>query len=226
MRKTVLLLGAYLQFPCVCRSEVIGFDNDPPGSVPRGWVVAMTHKGGPPRWEVLRDDAAPSRPNVFAQTSTDATAGRFPLAILEKMQVANGTISVKFKAMSGTVDQAAGLVWRYRDPDNYYIVRANALEDNVVLYKVQNGQRLALAPKGSPSKTYGVKHRIPKRSWNTLAVTFEANLFIVSFGGEKLFEVIDSTFSGAGKVGLWTKADSVTYFDDLQVVRNTEPHSR
>ena len=159
---------------------------------------------------------------MLAQTSTDATAGRFPLAILESAKVANGSISVKFKAMSGTVDQAAGLVWRYHDPNNYYIVRANALEENVVLYKVENGQRLALAPKGSPSKTYGVRRHIPKQSWNTLAVQFEANVFTVSFGGEKLFQVIDSTFSGAGKVGLWTKADSVTYFDDLQVLRNSE----
>src|SRR5258708_20974557 len=163
--------------------------------MPPGWGVTMTHKGGPPRWEILRDDAAPSRPNVFAQTSTDATAGRFPLAIFENAHLANGSISVKFKAMSGAVDQAAGLVWRYRDADNYYIVRANALEDNIVLYKVQNGQRLALAPRGTPSKTYGVKHHIPKRSWNILAVNFEANVFSVSFGGENLFEVVDSTFS-------------------------------
>lgn len=226
MLKTVLVLAAYLQFSGECRGELISFDNDLPGSVPRGWVVAMTHKGGPPRWEVLRDDAAPSRSNVFAQTSTDATAGRFPLAILESTRVANGTVSVKFKAMSGTVDQAAGLVWRYRDPDNYYIVRANALEDNVVLYRVQNGQRLALAPKGSPSKTYGMKHRIPKRSWNTLEVHFEANVFSVSFDGERLFEVVDPAFSGPGKVGLWTKADSVTYFDDFQVVRSNKSHSR
>src|SRR5258708_24742028 len=115
------------------------------------------------------------------------------------MQVANGTISVKFKTMSGAVDQAAGLVWRYRDPDNYYIVRANALEDNIVLYKVQNGQRLALPPKGSASKTYGVKHHIPKRVWNTLSVEFQRDVFKVSFYGQILFEVIDSTFEKHGR---------------------------
>jgi hypothetical protein len=117
----------------------------------------------------------------------------------------------------GNVDQAAGMIWRYKDPDNYYIVRANALEDNVVLYKVEKGVRRALAPKGTPSNTFGVKHRVPKQAWTALSLTFQGNVFTVTFNGEKLFEVDDSTFTTAGKVGLWTKADSVTYFDDFQV---------
>ena len=106
-------------------------------------------------------------------------------------------------------------MWRYRDPDNYYIVRANALEDNVVLYKVEKGQRLALAPKGTPSKTYGVKHAVPKQTWCTLSVRFEGPVFVVSLNAETLFEVDDATFTEGGKTGLWTKADSVTYFDDF-----------
>ena len=127
----------------------------------------------------------------------------------------------RLKAISGGADQAAGLIWRYKDPDNYYIVRANALEDNVVLYKVENGQRIALAPKGTPSKTYGVKHKVPKLTWNTLSVSFQGNRFTVSFGGQKLFDVEDSTFAAGGKVGLWTKADSVTYFDDFEITPAT-----
>ena len=119
--------------------------------------------------------------------------------------------------MSGAVDQGAGLVWRYSDPNNYYIVRANALEDNVVLYKVQNGERLALAPKGAVSNTYGVKHRVPKETWTTLSVGFHGNLFTVSLDGQRLFDVEDSTFNGPGKTGLWTKADSVIYFDDFRI---------
>jgi hypothetical protein len=177
----------------------------------------MTHKGGAPRWEVVKDDSAPGKPNVFAQLSTDATGGRFPLAVYEKATVKDGTLSVKFKAVSGRVDQAAGLIWRYKDPDNYYIVRANALEDNVVLYKVEKGERIALAPKGTPSKTYGVKHRVPKQTWSTLGVTFQGSVFTVSFDGQKLFDVEDSTFTAAGRAGLWTKADSVTYFDDFRL---------
>src|SRR5262249_10793909 len=117
----------------------------------------------------------------------------------------------------GIVDQGAGLVWRYKDPNNYYIVRANALENNVVLYKVQNGERVSLLPKGAVSNAYGVKHPVPKQTWASLRVDFSGNLFAVSLNGEKLFEVEDSTFANAGKTGLWTKADSVIYFDDFRV---------
>jgi hypothetical protein len=201
-----------------CAAETIDFDKAPPGRLPAGWTVSMTHAGGPPRWEIVHDDSAPSKPNVFAQLSTDATAGRFPVAVYERRRVTDGRISVRFRTVSGTVDQAAGLIWRYRDAQNYYIARANALENNVVLYKVENGERLALAPKGTPSRTYGVKHSIPKNVWNTLRIDFYGNVFQVSLNGEALFEVVDSTFSEPGYVGLWTKADSVTQFDDLEII--------
>jgi hypothetical protein len=210
---TLLLLAAWTG-----RGESINFDSTPVGALPAGWIVAMTHTGGAPRWEVLKDDSAPSKPNVLGQISTDRTAGRFPLAIWERASLKDGTVTVKFKAVSGTVDQGAGLVWRYRDQDNYYIVRTNALEDNVVLYKVQNGQRLSLAPKGAVSNSYGVKHRVPKQTWTLLSVHFQGNLFTVSLDNQKLFDVEDATFTGAGKTGLWTKSDSVIYFDDFQVV--------
>ena len=215
----LLAVSALLVFAALCRAQTINFDSAAVGSVPAGWTVAMTHTGGAPKWEVLKDDTAPSQPNVLAQTSTDRTSGRFPLAIYEKANLTNGALTVKFKPVSGTGDQAAGMVWRYKDPDNYYIVRANALEDNVVLYKVEAGKRISLAPKGTPTKTYGVKHPVPSGVWSTLSVSFQGNLFTVSFNGHKLFEVEDSTFTESGKVGLWTKADSVTYFDDFQAVR-------
>jgi len=206
-------------FAALCGAQTFNFDSDAAGSLPSGWTVAMTHAGGAPKWEVLSDDTAPSQPNVLAQTSTDRTGGRFPLAIYEKANLTNGALTVKFKPVSGTGDQAAGMVWRYKDPDNYYIVRANALENNVVLYKVENGKRISLAPRGTPTKTYGVKHPVPSGAWSTLSVSFQGNLFTVSFNGHKLFEVEDSTFSEGGKVGLWTKADSVTHFDNFQAVR-------
>ena len=207
-------------FTVLCGAQTINFDSSGVGSVPAGWTVAMTHTGGAPKWEVLKDDTAPSKPNVLAQTSTDRTGGRFPLAIYEKANFTNGAVTVKFKPVAGSGDQAAGIVWRYKDPDNYYIVRANALEDNVVLYKVENGKRISLEPKGTPTKTYGVKHPVPSHTWSALAVSFRDNLFMVSFNGQKLFDVEDATFSEAGKVGLWTKADSVTHFDDFQIGKN------
>ncbi len=215
--KTLFSLIIALCAAGLCFAETIDFDKANAGSVPPGWTVAMTHKGGAPKWEALKDDSAPSKPNVLAQVSNDATGGRFPLAVYDKATLKDGTLSVKFKAISGKADQAGGIVWRYKNPDNYYILRANALEDNVVLYKVEKGERIALAPKGTPSKTYGVKHRVPKQTWNTLSVSVRGSVFAVSFDGQKLFEVEDSTFTEAGKVGLWTKADSVTYFDDFQI---------
>ncbi len=211
------LLLTLLVLPVIAAAEVINFDSAQPGSAPPGWTVAMTHTGGAPKWEVLKDPSAPSKPNVLAQTSSDPTDGRFPLAILDTANFQNGELTVKIKAISGKVDQGAGLVWRYRDPNNYYVVRANALEDNVVLYKVQNGRRSSIAPKGTPSGTYGMKRKVPAKTWNTLRVTFNGPLFTVYFNGEKLFDVEDSTFRESGKAGLWTKADSVIYFDDFEL---------
>ena len=176
----------------------------------------MTHTGGAPKWEVLADATAPSKPHVLAQTSSDRTAGRFPLAIYDRMSLQDGEVAVKFKTVAGSVDQAAGIVWRFRDPDNYYIVRANALEDNLVLYKVEGGKRTDL-PLKDKGRTYGMKDKVPSGQWSTLRVLAQGNLFEVYNNGKKLYEVEDSTFTEAGKVGLWTKADSIIYFDDLQI---------
>jgi hypothetical protein len=201
------------------RSEVVRFDSTTVGSLPTGWSVAMTHTGAPPHWEIVRDDSAPYPPFVLAQTSHDDTAGRFPLAIWDRAAFRDGEISVAFKAVGGTVDRAAGIVWRYQNPNNYYIVRANALENNVVLYKVEKGVRESIAPKGLPSRAYGVKHEVPSGRWNVLKVACKDNVFTVFFNGEQLFQVEDQTFRGVGKTGLWTKADSQTYFNEFTIVK-------
>lgn len=202
--------------PRAVLADVIDFESSDVGSVPAGWSVAMTSDGGQPRWEIVSDPTSQAGAKVLAQVSDDRTAGRFPLAINEHIETANGSVSVRFKPVSGSVDQAAGVVWRYRDPRYYYIVRANALENNVVLYKVENGRRISLAPIGR-GDDYGVEHPVPANRWSTLEVAFEGTRFAVSFDGSPLFEVEDSTFSSAGKVGLWTKADSVTYFDAVEI---------
>jgi len=211
-----LLLGTLILRSFVF-AGTIRFEQDTPGKLPTGWTVAMTHEGGPPRWEVVRDESDPNHGYVFAQLSKDRTAGRFPLAIWEGTTIKDGSVSIAFKTVSGTVDQAAGVVWRYQDPNNYYIARANALENNVVFYKVENGVRLSIAPKGLPSRSYGVKHQIPRGRWNSLNVDFQGNLFTVFLNGERLFDAEDQTFTKPGKLGLWTKADSVTYFDEFTV---------
>ena len=153
---------------------------------------------------------------MLAQLANNNSPGRFPLAIYDS-RLTDGEIRVRFKPISGRVDQAGGLVWRYRDENNYYIVRANALENNVVLYKVENGRRSSLSPVGRPGD-YGVNHTVPAQQWSTLGVAFAGSKFTVFFDNEELFEVEDPTFGEAGKVGLWTKADSVTYFDDFEIL--------
>jgi hypothetical protein len=168
--------------------------------------------------EIVRDESAPRPPYVLAQVSRDRTTGRFPLAIWDRIAIQDGEVSAAFKTVDGTVDQAAGIVWRYQNRNNYYIVRANALEDNVVLYKVENGIRLSIAPKGLPSRSNGVKHKIPKGQRNTLRVAFKDSSFTVFLNGERIFETEDRTFTQPGKTGLWTKADSVTYFDEFTIV--------
>jgi Domain of Unknown Function (DUF1080) len=199
------------------RPQVIRFDREILGTVPAGWTIATTHPGAPARWESMRDESAPSPPTVFAQLSQDKAAGRFPLAIWNGVSIRDGEISVAFKAVDGSIDRAAGILWRYQDPGNYYIVRANALENNVVLYKVEKGIRTSIAPRGLPSRSYGVKHQIPSGRWNRLTVDFHEAVFTVFLNQERLFEAQDTTFDKPGKVGLWTKADSVTYFDDFTI---------
>jgi hypothetical protein len=177
--------------------------------LPKGWQTGITGQGQA-KWEVVADDSAPSKPDVLKQ-SGEAT---FAWAAKTDEQLKDGFAEVKFKAVSGKEDQAGGIVFRFLDGNNYYVVRANALEDNVVLYKTVGGKRTSLPVKGRMFG-YGVDTRVPKGKWNSLRVEFKGNLFTVFFNGKKLFEVEDGTFQDAGAVGVWTKADSVTLFDDF-----------
>jgi hypothetical protein len=199
------------------REFVYNFDGDADGKIAGKFHGALTGSGAKGEWVVKTDTTAPSQPNVMAQMSADDTGYRFPLAIADEGAFRDLEMSVKFKPVSGSGDQAAGLVWRLKDANNYYLVRANALEDNVVLYKVENGERTDLPLKGE-GRAYGKKVKVPSGQWGTLGVTAQGKQFTVYFNGQKLYEVEDETFKDAGKVGLWTKADSVTYFDDLRVI--------
>jgi len=156
----------------------------------------------------MKDDSAPSPPNVLAQTSTDTTDYRFPLAIVEDTNYKDLVLSVKFKTISGKVDQGAGLVFRLKDKDNYYIVRANALEDNFRLYHVIKGRRVQFA---------GANCKVTPNSWHEIKVEARGNEFKCIYDAQMKFTAEDNRFQDAGKVGLWTKADSVIHFDDLAV---------
>ncbi|MBL8144607.1 MAG: hypothetical protein JNM38_26070 [Acidobacteria bacterium] len=196
---------------------VVSFDDQRAGEVPRGMSCATTGNGRPGVWTILADATAPTPPNVLAQTDDDSTGYRFPVCVLDAISLADVDLSIRFKSVKGAVDQAVGLVWRYRDKDNYYLLRANALENNLVLYKVEAGKRSALKPRGAGMFAYGREARVPSGAWGALRVVVKGALFAGYLNGEKLFDVEDGTFADAGRVGVWTKADSVTYFDDLRI---------
>lgn len=188
---------------------IYNFDSDAVGQMPAKFHSARTGQGTESKWAVMADPTAPSKPNVVAQTSTDTTDYRFPLLIADEASFKDLEISVRFKAVSGRVDQAGGLVFRLKDPNNYYIVRANALEDNYRLYHVVDGRRRQFA---------GANFKVTSGAWHELRVVAVGNKFTCYYDGEKKIEASDDTFKNAGKVGVWTKADSVTSFDDLKVV--------
>jgi hypothetical protein len=173
----------------------------------KDFTFARTGGGAEGAWAVRDDPSVPSG-RVLVQTSEDPTDYRFPLAIHQRILVADVDVTVRFKTVSGQVDRAGGLVVRLKDPDNYYVVRANALEDNVNLYHVVKGRR---------QEIHGAPVRVTSDQWHALGLRVERDRFTVSFDGKVLFTATDQTFNQAGSIGLWTKADSVTAFDALTV---------
>ena len=182
-------------------AQVDNFDKATVGSLPQGWKTGVTGQGSE-QWAVNADASAPSAPNVFSQTGH----GSFPWAVKEGTALSDGFVEVKFKAISGKEDQAGGVMWRWKDGNNYYVARANALENNVSLYYTANGRRNTIKY---------VKAPVPLNRWHTLRVDFTGNLIKVSLNGKTYIEEKDNRITGSGAVGLWTKADSVTAFDDF-----------
>jgi hypothetical protein len=182
------------------------FEGDSPGKPPGGFSFARTGEGKQGSWIVRAEPGAPSGKAVLAQVDQDDTDYRFPLAITSGPELKDLRLSVKCKPVDGKVDQACGLVFRYKDENNYYVTRANALENNVRLYHVKDGRRVQFA---------GWNGKVAKNTWHELAVEARGDLMVVSFDGNRVIEARDTTFANPGKVGLWTKADSVTLFDDL-----------
>ena len=178
------------------------------GASPAEFTTALTGKGRPVRWTIVEDPTSPAGPRVLAESSRDETENRFPLAILDGFSARNVRVSVSFRPVAGKVDRAAGVMVRVRDAHNYYIARANALENNVRLYKVVEGKRQRLA---------GKSVKVPNGQWQTLALLVERNRLAVMLDDELLFTATDDTFSDAGRVGLWTKADSLTHFDAFAI---------
>src|SRR5882762_4515451 len=187
----------------------VSFESDQIGATPKGWTATLTGKGDS-KWTVENDETAPSKSKVLKQSGR----ATYPLLLKNDTNIKDGFVEVKFKAIAGSQDRAAGIVWRAKDATNYYVIRANALEDNVVLCKTVNGVRSPLDIIGRKGG-YGTDEKVPSDTWHILRIDFSGSRFRVSFNGRQLFEVEDSTFEDAGKVGLWTKADSVTLFDQV-----------
>jgi glycosyl hydrolase family 59 (putative galactocerebrosidase) len=186
---------------------MIAIDQMTSGAPPTGFTFARTGRGGPAEWIVV-DDKTAAGGRAIEQTSTDRTDYRFPLAIPAGVSAANLDASLRFKAVSGKIDQAGGIAVRLQDADNYYVVRANALENNVRFYRVIHGRREQLE---------GANLKVTANEWHALGLRAEGDRFTVSYDGKTLFSVADKTFAAAGGVALWTKADSVTRFDQIRI---------
>ena len=183
------------------------FESDAVGAPPAGFEFARTGGGAEGKW-VVRVEKAGDKNHVLAQESADPTDYRFPLALLKDGSHKDVTLIVRARPLSGQVDQGFGMVWRYKDANNYYITRCNADEDNCTIYHTVNGSRRAFLNQSV---------KVAKNTWHTLKLEAVGDRFTVWYDGTKVLDAKDQTFKDAGKVGLWTKADSVIEFDDFTV---------
>jgi hypothetical protein len=177
------------------------------GQPPTGFEFGRTGQGAVGQWIVVDDRTADGN-RALVQTSQDRTDFRFPLAIYGGLSAKNVEVTIRFKPLSGSVDQAGGIAIRVSSPENYYVVRADALEDNVAFYRVVKGRRQEIA---------GARAKIAANEWHLLGLKADDNHFAISFDGKHLYTAKDATIGGPGRVGLWTKADSVTSFDRISI---------
>jgi hypothetical protein len=199
MKKSLCLLAGLSLF--AASGTIINFDTAPLGRTPPGWSAS-------PHWEIRKDQSAPTQPYVLAQMANDPSDKRHPLAILDRLNFDDGEMSVRIKPVAGHNMPGGGLVWRYTDENNYYLARADVQAKTVSVYKVQNGRSLLLMP--------GAQRDIPLNTWSILKVAARGNRFQVFMDHRRVLQGWDNTFRG-GRVGLWSDADAVTYFDDFRV---------
>src|SRR5436309_2254802 len=187
MKKLSTVMLATMMLVSVAMADTINFDNLTVGAPPPGWTATKTGTGNA-KWTIEKDDTAPSQPNVLKQ-SGQAT---YPVCIKDDTSLKDGFVEVKFKPISGREDQAGGLVWRAKDSDNYYIARANAIEDNETIYHTIKGRR---------AEKKRTEMKVASNQWHTLRVDFQSNHFTVTLDGKKAIDWSDDTFKEAGKAG-------------------------
>ena len=196
----------FLVLAMTAQAATDNFDDAKSGPLPATWDAKWTGTqtgDGAAKWSIEKDDSAPSKPHVLAQRGE----AEYPVALKNDTALKDGFVEVKFKPVAGKEDQAGGVVWRAKDANNYYIARANALEDNVTIYHTIDGRRVSFK---------SIDKKVAPGVWHTLRVDFHGSQFTVTFDGQKVIEASDESFKDAGKVGVWTKADSVTLFDDFR----------
>jgi hypothetical protein len=199
--RIALLTAAIVAVATAAFADTDTFDKAQPGAPPADWTCGVTGRGSP-KWAVSADASAPSKPNVLKQSGS----GTFPWCVKASASITDGFVEVKFKSIDGHEDQAGGIVWRWKDGDNYYVARANALENNVSLYYTEKGRRNTIKY---------VDAAVARNEWHVLRVEFAGAQIRVLLDGKQYIELSDSHSSGRGAVGVWTKADSVTAFDDF-----------
>ena len=198
---TVTVVALMIAVSLDAQTTSVNFEKDQAGAAPAGWTATRTGSGDA-KWTIEKDSTAPGGPNVLRQSGV----ATYPVCFKNDTHLTDGFVEVKFNSISGKEDQAGGVVWRLKDANNYYVARANALEDNVAIYHTINGRR-------TEKKRANMK--VAPNQWHTLRVDFQGSHFTVTFDGKKALDWDDVTFKDAGKVGVWTKADSVTEFDDF-----------
>jgi hypothetical protein len=182
------------------------------GKVPAGWREGHTGEGKGSVWKVVADDTAPSKSGYALAQTAEGPSKFFNLCVAKDISFKDVTVKVAFKAVQGKEDQGGGVVWRFQDPNNYYIARMNPLEDNFRVYKVIDGKRIQLGTKEDI--------KVPAGEWHRIEVTMKGDKIECSLDGKKYLEATDDAIGKAGEVGLWTKADAQTHFDEF---RASEP---
>lgn len=198
-------------------AENVGFDTDALESVPPYWSAVHTHSGPMGDWVVRRDPSAPSRPNVLSQLSRGGARYEFEIAVFDKVICRDGDLSAKIRLRPGPGPKTAGLVWRYQDPNNFYMLHLSADQRNLVLFRVQQGKAQPVPVRGAKPGSFGVSHDVRSGVWYLARVVFRGPRVRVFLGNRLLFDATDNAIPQSGKTGLWTKGSTVASFDDFRI---------
>jgi hypothetical protein len=213
MTHLILAAAAVLSLAAADGELTWQFDQAEQGRLPEGWLVPEP-AGERGRWSVVPTDAGRKGHGALAQLADSGPNPQFNLCIAEDTRFRDLDLTVEVRAVAGKLDQGGGPVWRLQDENNYYIARWNPLETNFRVYKVVDGKRTQLATADVPADP---------AAWHTIRIVQRGDRIRCDFDGQTLLEAEDAAFPHSGRIGLWTKADAVTQFDNLSVKRPETP---